>query len=86
MPDEKRISKELVGKTVVSKAGRKFGIVGDMVFETRTGELIYVILKQPTNYATSMNLEKGQQGNLLIPFSAVMATGDFVIVSEEDIV
>lgn len=86
MPEEKKLSKEIVGKTVVSKSGRKFGIVGDMVFETRTGELIYLILKQPTPYANSLNLEKGRDGNLLIPFSAVMAIGDFVIVAEEDIV
>ena len=33
-------SGELLGKTVVSKSGKKFGLLGDLVFESRTGELI----------------------------------------------
>jgi len=84
--EDKRLARDIVGKTVVSKAGKKYGLVGDMVFETRTGELIYVVLKQPTTHATSLELEKGSAGQLMIPFSAVNAVGDFVIVSEEDIV
>ena len=31
-------------------------------------------------------LEKTKEGNMLVPFSAVIATGDFVVVAEEDIV
>ncbi len=86
MPEDKRLSKDLVGKTIVSKSGKKFGIVNDLVFETRTGELIYLILSQQTPHAETMDLEKNKTGDLLVPFSSVMSMGDFVIISEEDIV
>ena len=82
----KNYSKELLGKTIVSKSGKKFGEVGDLIFEVGSGELIHLVLKNPTSYTDRMELEKSKEGNILIPFSAVMATGDFVVVAEEDII
>ena len=85
-PEEKRFSKQLIGKTVVSKAGKRFGEVGDIVFEAKSGELIHLFLTNPTPYADKLELEKDKQGNMLIPFSAVIATGDFLVIAEEDII
>lgn len=84
--DEKKFSKQLIGKTVVSKTGKRFGEVGDLVFETTSGELIHIILVNPTQYAKRLELEKAKEGDSLIPFSAVIAVGDFLVVAEEDIV
>ena len=84
--DEKKFSKQLIGKTVVSKSGKRFGEVGDIVFETKSGELIHLVLKNPTPYTEKLELEKDKEGRLLIPYSAVIASGDFMVVSEEDIV
>jgi sporulation protein YlmC with PRC-barrel domain len=86
MADDKRIAKDLFGKTVVSKTGKKFGEVGDIVFETKSGELIHIVLKNPTPHAERLELEKDKQGRFLVPFSAVMASGDFLVISEEDII
>lgn len=83
---EKRFSKHIIGKTVVSKSGKRFGEVGDLVFEASTGELIHVVLRNITPFAEKADLEKSKDGETLIPFSAVMALGDFVVVAEEDIV
>jgi sporulation protein YlmC with PRC-barrel domain len=84
--DEKRFSKQLLGKTVVSKTGKRFGEVGDIVFESRSGELIHLVLSNPTQYTERLDLERSREGELLIPFSAVIAMGDFMVVSEEDII
>lgn len=84
--EEKRFSKQLIGKTVVSKTGKRFGEVGDIIFETRSGELIHIILRNQTSYTDKLELEKDKQGNTLIPFSAVIAVGDFMVIAEEDIV
>ena len=83
--EEKKVSKQLVGKIVVSKNGRRFGEVGDLIFETRSGELIHLVLANPTPYIQKIELEKDENGSILIPFSAVMAMGDFLVISEEDI-
>ena len=84
--EDKKYSKQILGKTVVSKTGKKFGEVGNISFETRSGELIQIVLKNPTGFIEGLDLEKDSQGNLMIPFSAVMAIGDFVVVAEEDII
>ncbi len=88
MADEKdkRYSRELIGKTIVSKSGKKFGEVGDLVFEVGSGELIHMMLKNATPYSERLELEKSKEGQHLIPFSSVIATGDFVVVAEEDII
>ncbi len=84
--EDKKFSKQLIGKTVVSKAGKRFGEVGDIIFETRSGELIHLVLQNPTSYTDKLELEKNKEGQILIPFSAVIAMGDFMVVSEEDII
>lgn len=86
MADDKKFSKQLIGRTVVSKSGKRFGEVGDIIFEAKSGELIHLVLKSPTSYTDKLELEKDQQGRFLIPFSAVIAIGDFMVISEEDII
>jgi sporulation protein YlmC with PRC-barrel domain len=84
--DDKKFSKQLIGKTVVSKTGKRFGELGDIIFETRSGELIHMLLHNPTSYTEKLELEKDKDGNILIPFSAVIAIGDFLVIAEEDII
>ena len=84
--ENKKYSKQIISKTVVSKTGKRFGEVGDINFETRTGELLQIVLKNPTSYTEDLELEKSKGGELIIPFSAVIAIGDFVVVAEEDII
>ncbi|MFA6089347.1 MAG: PRC-barrel domain-containing protein [Candidatus Woesearchaeota archaeon] len=84
--DSKYFSREMLSKTVVSKTGKIFGSVGDLVFEVRTGELIHIVLDDPTAYAAKLELEKDKQGRILIPYNSVIASGDFLVIAEEDIV
>ncbi len=82
---EKKPLRELLGRLVVTKEGKRLGLVKDITFETRTGELIQIILKEPTPYTKNLNLEKTKQREALVPHNAIVAVGDFVVVSEEDL-
>lgn len=84
--EDKKFSRQLIGKTVVSKTGKRFGEVGDIIFETRSGELIHMVLKNPTPYTEKLELERDKENSILIPFSAVIAIGDFMVIAEEDII
>jgi sporulation protein YlmC with PRC-barrel domain len=87
MPEEeKKFSKEILGKTIVSKTGKRFGEVGDVIFETGSGELIHMVVSNPTSYCEKLDLERTKNDELLIPFSALIAIGDFMVVAEEDII
>ena len=85
MSIEKKPHKEILTKPVVTKEGKKLGIVKDITFETRTGELIHIIIKDPSEYSSQLNLERSQQSEILIPYNSIIAIGDFVVVSEEDL-
>jgi len=86
MADEKRPSSEILSKIVVTKEGKNLGEVKDITFETRTGELVQLILKNPTKHAQELGLEKDEAKNLVVPYNTIIAIGDFVVVAEEDIV
>ena len=83
---DRKFSKTLINKTVVSQSGKAFGLVGDIVFETKSGELIHVVLKNPTPHIEKLELEKNKEGSILIPWSAVVAMGDYLVVNEADMV
>jgi sporulation protein YlmC with PRC-barrel domain len=86
MAIEKKPHKEIINKPVVTKEGRKLGVIRDITFETRTGELIHIVLKDPTPYSNQLNLERSQEREVLIPYNSIIAIGDFVVVSEEDLI
>ena len=85
---EERIrSKDLVGKILISaESGKKFGVVGDVDYITESGELINIVVVEPTKHAAELNLQEDEKGRALVPFSAVKSVGDFVIISEKDII
>ena len=82
---DKKPLKEILGRLVVTKEGKRLGSVKDITFETRTGELIQILLKDATTYTKNLNLEINQQKEIVVPYNAIIAVGDFVVVSEEDL-
>ena len=81
----KKAFKTLLGKQVVTKEGKKLGTIKDITFEARTGELIHIILQNLTAYTANLSLERTKNKEALIPYNAVIAVGDFIVVSEEDL-
>jgi len=79
-------SKILYGRTVISQSGKKLGRIKDIIFEVKTGELLYLVLDDYTDYVNELNIDRDVHGNPMIPFSSVKAVGDFVVVNEEEII
>ncbi len=82
---EKKPLRDVLGKLVVTKEGKRLGLVKDVTFETNTGELIQLVLKDATSYTRNLNLEISSGKEALIPYNSIIAIGDFVVVSEEDL-
>ena len=76
--------KDIIGKLVVTKDGKRLGMVKDVTFETRSGELLQLVIKDPTQYIKTLNLESTGK-EYLVPYNTIIAIGDFVVVSEEDL-
>jgi len=87
MADTKVRAADIVGKTIISEeTGRKFGVVSNIDFITESGELMNLIVEQPTRHLADLNLKSDEKGRLLVPFSSVKSIGDFVIVSENELI
>lgn len=86
MQNNKNSFNSLIGKMIVTKEGKRLGFVKDITFETNSGELINIILKDPTPYTRNLNLEKISTNELLVPYSAIISISDFIIISEEDLI
>jgi len=87
MPETKVRAADIVGKSIISEeTGRKFGVVSNIDFITESGELLNLIVEQPTKHLADLNLKSDDKGRLLVPFSAVKSVGDFVIVSENELI
>ncbi len=86
MQKEKIPYSVIISKMIVTKEGKRLGFVKDVTFETKSGELINLVVKDSTMYTKNLNLERSSSNELLIPYSSIIAIGDFVIVSEEDLI
>ena len=79
--------RDILGKTVISEeTGRNFGIVGDVVYVSESGELLNMIIADPSKHVVGLDLERDENNRILIPFSSVKSVGDYVIISEKDII
>jgi sporulation protein YlmC with PRC-barrel domain len=86
MTDNPR-GKQLVGKTIVSEEhGKKYGQVDDISFVSDTGELMNLLITNTTQHIDDVKLQEDRKGRNIVPFSAVRSIGDFVIVSEDEII
>ena len=86
MQNNKISFNSILGKMIITKEGKRLGFIKDITFETNSGELIHVIVKDPTIYTKNLNLERTKTNDLLIPFNSIIAKGDYIIVSEEDLI
>ena len=83
---DKKPFRSFLGKQVVTKEGKKLGVVKDVTFETNTGELIHIVLSNLTTHTSNLSLERTENQEALIPYNSVIAVGDFIVVSEEDLI
>jgi sporulation protein YlmC with PRC-barrel domain len=78
---------EMIGKPIISEqTGKKFGTVANIDFVTESGELLNIIVDQPTKSLLDLNPKTDEKGRPLIPFTAVKSVGDFVIISEGELI
>lgn len=87
MVESKVRAADVLGKIIISEeTGKKFGNVGNIEFVSESGELLNIIVDGPTKYVNELNLKPDEKGRVTIPFAAVKSIGDFVVISESELV
>jgi len=78
---------EVIGKAIISaETGKKLGVVGNIEFIAETGELLNIVVEDATRSLLDLNVKTDSKGRPLIPFSAVRSVGDFVVVTESELI
>ena len=87
MPESRIKAAEIIGKQIISEeTGRRFGVVDNIEFVAESGEMLNIIVANPSKYLEELNPKTNEEGKILIPFTAVKSVGDFVIISESELV
>jgi sporulation protein YlmC with PRC-barrel domain len=77
----KILAKNLSNKRVMLTDGSELGTVNNVIMESKTGELLYLMVKP--NTFVDISKYKNQANYLLIPFVAVRAAKDYAIVDKK---
>jgi|TARA_Y100000310_G_C20125667_1_gene553497 sporulation protein YlmC with PRC-barrel domain len=80
----KIFAKQLIGRKVVSDRGTIIGRLSDLSVETLAGKVIMLIIS-PNSDIEAQHFSLNDNGKILIPFTAVKAVKDVLIISESGI-
>ncbi len=77
----KILAKNLTNKRVMLTDGSELGFASNVVMDTHSGDLIYLVVK-PTSMVDTSKFQT-QNGYVMIPFGAVRAAKDYAIVDKK---
>ncbi|MFA5381714.1 MAG: PRC-barrel domain-containing protein [Candidatus Micrarchaeia archaeon] len=75
------IAKQLAGKRIVSGDGEELGKLIDLTVEEATGKLSELMIEPNPDSITVRQLKRSD-GLVLVPYSAVLAVSDFIIIDK----
>ncbi len=78
------IAKQLVGKKVVTSDGFDLGRFIDAEISKVTGKINAVII-EPDQDSSLANKMKGDEEHIKVPYDAVMAVNDYIVVDRKNI-
>ncbi|MCD6522628.1 MAG: PRC-barrel domain-containing protein [Candidatus Diapherotrites archaeon] len=76
------IAKQLGGKRVITNKGEEIGRLSDIKFNERTGDLEFFLVEPATESKIAANLPRNEEDFIEIPYKAVFAVSDVVVVDE----
>lgn len=74
------LAENLSEKTVVGSDGAELGVLYNVTMDLKTGEL-HDLMVEPVDSAPELDVERDEQGRLLIPVTRVQAVKDHIVVS-----
>lgn len=77
------IAKQLAGKRIVTSDGEDLGRLVDIRIAETGGRLQTLVLEPNYDSQLASKLQKDDEGHSLVPYDAVMALSDFVIVDKK---
>ncbi len=74
------LAKKLFNKKVMLTDGSELGIINNIIMDSNTGDLIYLVVKP--NHMVDISKYERQNSYVIIPFEAVKAAKDYALIDE----
>ncbi|NCN65644.1 MAG: hypothetical protein GW779_05925 [Candidatus Altiarchaeum hamiconexum] len=75
------IGKQIGNRKVITTKGEPVGQVYDIEIKTN-GELANLVVSADVNVNVNANIQKDDKGRFVIPYSKVIAVGQYVLINE----
>ena len=76
------IAKQLGGKRIITNRGEEIGRLSDMTIEEGSGKIESLIVEPNSASKVAKNLMTSKERLISIPYKAVFAVGDVIVVDE----
>jgi sporulation protein YlmC with PRC-barrel domain len=76
------VARQLGGKRAITTTGKEIGRLDDIIVDEATGEMEHIVVEPDAETAEDVRFSKDGQGDFVIPFKAVRAISDVIVVEE----
>ena len=76
------VARQLGGKRSITTTGKEIGRLDDLIVDEATGEMESVVIEPDAETAEDIRFPKDSQGDFIVPFKAVRAISDVIVVEE----
>jgi len=76
------VARQLGGKRAITTTGKEIGRLDDIVVDETTGEMESIVVEPDAETADDVRFPKDGQNDFVIPFKAVRAISDVIVVEE----
>ncbi len=76
------VARQLGGKRAITTTGKEIGRLDDIIVDEGTGEMESIVVEPDAETADEIRFPKDAQGDFIIPFKAVRAISDVIVVEE----
>jgi sporulation protein YlmC with PRC-barrel domain len=76
------VARQLGGKRSITTTGKEIGRLDDIIVDEATGEMESVVIEPDAETAEDIRFPKDGQGDFIVPFKAVRAISDVIVVEE----
>lgn len=76
---DEMFTEEIIGKTAMTPAGYPIGRVEDIVIDTETGAIVYLLINNTTNAVTTQKIDS--RGRSVVQISTMKISGNNIIIS-----
>ncbi|MEM4332187.1 MAG: PRC-barrel domain-containing protein [Candidatus Micrarchaeia archaeon] len=79
------LAKQLAGKKIITSNGEELGRLVDIKVAETGGKLQTLVLEASFDSLLASKMQKDDQGHTVLPYDAVMAVSDYIIVDKKSL-